>query len=152
MSDTAASAPHPVPAAPPRRRRWLTLLLCLLIFGGGTVVGAAAAARYVAARIHEAVLHPEDAPRRVADRMRRRIDLDDAQAVRVEAAITKGHAELLEARADFLERAAPILDRIEEDVAGELPAEKAHAWRDEFRRQRDIWVPRFERLRRLKNR
>jgi hypothetical protein len=146
MSDAAALA------APPRRRRWLTVLLCLLIFGGGSVVGAVAAVRFVTARVHEAILHPEQAPHRVAERLSRRIDLDEAQTARVEAAITAGHAELLDARADFLEQAAPILDRIEDDVAHELPPDKAAVWRDEFRRQRDDWMPRFDRLLRLKNR
>jgi hypothetical protein len=152
MSDTSLHAPPAPPAAPPRRRRWITVLLCLAIFGGGSVVGASAAARYVAARLHEATLHPEDAPQRIARRVQRRLDLDDAEALRVEAAIARAHGELLEARAEFVERIGPVLDRIEDDVASELPAGKAVLWREDFRRQRAEWMPRLDRPLRLRNR
>lgn len=142
---------EPLPA-PPRRRTWLTLLLCLLVFGGGAVVGAGAAVTWVGRQVRDAARHPEDAPGRIARRMQSRLDLDDAQAARVEAALARHHAELLEARADFIERAAPILDRMEADVAAELPAEKAGDWRGQFRRLRDDWAPPFERQRERRNR
>jgi len=131
-----------LPAAP-RRRTWLTLLLCTLVFGGGAGVGAGAAVAYVGGKVRDAVQHPEDAPARIAQRLQRRLDLDDAQATRVQAALARHHGELLDARADFLERSAPILDRMEDDVAAELPAAQAEGWRGQFRRLRDEWSPRL---------
>jgi len=139
-------------SAPPRRRTWLTLLLCTLVFGGGAVVGAGAAVAYVGGKVRDAVQHPEDAPLRIAQRLQRRLDLDDAQAARVQAALARHHGALLDARADFLERSAPILDLMERDVAAELPAEQAAGWRSQFRRLRDEWSPRLERLRERRNR
>ncbi len=138
-------------SAPPHRRTRVTLLLCALIFGGGAVVGAGAAAVWVGRQVREAVQHPEDAPRRIVQRLQRKLDLDDMQAARVEAALARRHAELLDARADFLERTAPILDQMEDDVAAELPVEKAAGFRGQFRRLRDEWTPRLERLRPRRN-
>lgn len=144
------SAPDTLPA-PPRRRTWVTLLLCALIFGGGAVVGAGAAAAWVGRQVLEALQHPEDAPHRIAQRLQRKLDLDDAEATRVEATLARRHAELLDARALFLEQAAPILDRMEADVAAELPAAKAAGFRGQFRRLRDEWTPRPEHFRARRN-
>jgi len=136
-------------APPPRRRRtWLTVLLCLLIFGGGLAVGGGATALWVVRHVRDAVQHPEAAPHRLAERLQRKLDLDDQQAAQVEDAIQLHHAELLEARADFLERIEPILDRVDEDVASVLPASRIAEWRRQFRRFRDDWIPRPERPRR----
>ncbi len=144
------SAPDTLPA-PPRRRTWVTLLMCALIFGGGAVTGAGAAVVWVGRQVLAAVQHPEDAPHRIVQRLQRKLDLDDAEAARVEAAMARRHAELLDARAQFLEQAGPILDQMEADVAAELPAAKAAGFRSQFRRLRDEWTPRLEHLRARRN-
>jgi len=131
-----------VPAdAPPRRRGWVTVLLCLLIFGGGAVVGAGATALIVGSRVRDAILHPEAAPHRIAERLRRRLDLSDEQAGRIEQKITALHEQILAARSDFFERIEPVLDQIETSVAEELPPAKARQFHERFDEVRDEWVP-----------
>jgi len=139
MSETA------LPAAPPPRRGWLTFVLWLLIFGGGAVVGAGATALFVGSRVREAILHPEAAPHRIAERLRRRLDLTDEQAGRIEQRITELQGRILEARSDFLDRVDPVLDQIEEAIAAELPADKVREFRERFDEVRDEWVARPER-------
>jgi len=151
MSETAGPAAPPPPAAP-RRRAWVTVVLCLVIFGGGLAVGAGGSVLWVVRHVRDAVQHPELAPRRVAERLQRRMDLDDATTLRVEAAIQRVEPDMLEARADFLDRIDPLLEQIEADVAKVLPSDKLDEWHRQFRRFRDDWVPRPERPRRQKNR
>ena len=149
MSETPA-APAPLAPAAPRRRTWITVLLCLLIFGGGLAVGAGGTVLWVVRHVRDAVQHPELAPHRVAERLQRRMDLDEATTLRVEAAIERVEPDMLEARADFLDRMDPLLEQIEADVANVLPKDKLDEWHRQFRRFRDDWVPRPERPRRPK--
>jgi hypothetical protein len=140
------------PGSAPRRRTWLTLVLCLVIFGGGLAVGAGGTVLWVVRHVRDAVQHPELAPHRVAARLQRRMDLDEATTARVEEALERSEPEMLEARADFLERIDPLLERIEADVAAVLPADKLDDWHHQFRRFRDDWVPRPERGHRTRGR
>src|SRR5262249_1597433 len=135
--DRPAMSDATLPAAPARRSGWLTFVLWLLIFGGGAVVGAGATALFVGSRVREALLHPEAAPHRIAERLRRRLDLTDEQAGRIEQRITELHGKILQARADFVERVDPVLDQIEEAIAAELPAEKVAEFREKFDDVRD---------------
>jgi len=137
VSDTAPPA-----AAPPRRRGWVTLLLCLLIFGGGGVVGAGATALVLGSRVRDAVMHPEAAPHRIAERLRRKLDLTDDQAGRIEQRITELHTQILAARGDFLDRIEPILDEIEDAITLELPSSKRDLFHERFAEVRDEWLPR----------
>ena len=141
------SAPSPAP----RRRTWLTVILCVLIFGGGLAVGAGGTVLWVVRHVRDAVQHPELAPHRVAERLQRRLDLDDATTDRVQAAIERVEPDLLEARADFVDRIDPLLDQIDNDVASVLPPDKLDEWHHQFRRFRDDWVPRPDRPRRLRD-
>ena len=136
MSDTALPA-----APPPRRRVLITVLLCLLIFGGGAVVGAGATALFVGSRVRDAVMHPETAPHRIAERLRRRLDLSDAEAGRIEQRITELHGQILAARGDFLDRIEPILDEIEDAITMELPSAKRGLFHEHFAAVRDEWLP-----------
>jgi hypothetical protein len=149
MSETQ-QAPSPPPAAP-RRRTWLTVMLCVVIFGGGLAVGAGGTVLWVVRNVREAVQHPEQAPHRVAQRLQRRMDLDGATTARVEQALERIEPDMLEARADFLDRMDPLLERIEADVAAELPRDRLDEWHRQFRKFRDDWVPRPERPRRLRD-
>ena len=145
MSDQPAP---PAPATAPRRRAWITIVLCLVIFGGGLAVGAGGTVLWVVRNVRDAVQHPELAPHRVAQRLQRRMDLDEGTTPRVEEAIERIQPELLEARGDFLERMDPLLERVEAEVAEVLPGDKLDEWHRQFRRFRDDWVPRPERPRR----
>ena len=149
MSEASALA---APAPAPRRRTWITVVLCLVIFGGGLAVGAGGTVLWVVRHVRDAVQHPELAPHRVAERLQRRMDLDEATTLRVEAAIERVQPDMLETRADFLDRIDPLLEQIEADVANVLPPDKLDEWHHQFRRFRDDWVPRPERPRRQKNR
>jgi hypothetical protein len=152
MSAAPAAAPGAAPAgappgAPPGapRRRWLTVLLCSAIFLAGGVVGGGVTAVAVVRRAQDAILHPEDAPRRIALRLQRRLDLEPGQTRAVEHIIARHQAALLDVRAQMLDRAAPDLDLLEVDVASVLKPAQVERWRRHYRELRDDWAPRFPR-------
>ena len=168
MSDTPA-APLP-PAAPPaafgppaqsppprRSRPWLTVLLCVLIFLAGGVAGGGAVALHMARRFMEAVRHPEVIPDRIVSRLRRPLDLDAEQELKIKAILARRQATLLEARAAALQRAGPEFDGIEDDVAAVLRPDQVERWHELYENVRDEWMPeggadghRFETLKRLR--
>ncbi len=138
----AAPPSAALPAAPPPRRRspWLTVLLCLAIFLGGGVVGAGVTVIHLVRTARAALLHPEQAPERIARRMQKRLDLSDDQTARIETILRRRQVQLLKARAEMLDRAGPELDGLEADVAGALSPGQAARWREQFRRLRGDWL------------
>ena len=154
MSDLSASLPPspppaaPVPTAPalpaqsPRRsRRWLTVLLCVLIFLAGGVTGAGAMAVHTIRRIKEAVHNPEVIPERIVARLRRPLDLDKEQELKIQAILARRQASLLEARAEVLRRAGPDFVGIEDDIANVLRPDQLDDWHKLYRKFLSEWMP-----------
>lgn len=145
---TPSAAPPPAqpampqPQQPPRRsRRWLTVLLCVLIFLAGGVAGVGAMAVHTTRRFKEAVRHPEVIPERIVARLRRPLDLDRQQELQIKAILARRQANLLEARAEAMQRARPDFDGIESDIAAILRPEQVDAWHKLYKKFRDDWVP-----------
>ena len=155
MSDLSASLPPtPPPAAPPaspaaalpaqpprRSRRWLTILLCVLIFLAGGVTGAGAMAVHTIRRIKEAVHNPEVIPERIVARLRRPLDLDKEQELKIRAILARRQASLLEARAEVLSRAGPEFTGIEDDIANVLRPDQLDDWHKLYRKFLTEWLP-----------
>jgi hypothetical protein len=135
----------PTHGTPPPRRRWLTVLLCSVIFLAGGVVGGSLTAALLVRRAQAAIQHPEEAPRRFAQRLQRRLDLDAAQTARVESIFSRHQRTLLDARALMLSQAEPELAGLEEDIAMVLRPQQAESWRHQYRRLREEWLPRAPR-------
>ena len=140
----------PMPPVPARRKRWITVLLSALIFLGGGVVGAGIAAVHLSRQAREALQHPELAPKRIAARLERRLDLDADQAARVEQVVSDHQQRLMDVRGDFLEAAQPEFDALERDIAAVLTPEQSLAFERQVRGLRDEWLPRFDAHRRAK--
>ena len=139
MSAAETPAPPGPPGAlpaPRRKRAWLTVLLCLAIFVAGGVVGAGITVIHVYRTVLSALQHPERTPERIARRMQKRLDLTDEQTGRIEEILRRRQKPMLEARRELLERNAPELDALEDEVAAELTPGQALHWREHFRQMR----------------
>lgn len=133
-SPTSASLPKP-------RRRWLTLLLSLIIFIGGVVVGTGGTIAVAVHRIQYAIHHPEEAPRRITDRLRSKLSLDAQQADAVYAVVARRQANLQAIRREVQPRVEAELDGAVSEVEGVLRPEQAAKWRQMVRQIREQWLP-----------
>ena len=112
------------PAPRGRRRLWLRALVALVIFVSGFVAGSGAAVVVIARRVMFAIQHPERAPQRITDRLRRKLSLADGQAERVLAILTERQQELMAIRRDVRPRVRALLDGTYNDVAEVLDGEQ----------------------------
>ncbi|HZL99612.1 MAG TPA: hypothetical protein VFD43_05095, partial [Planctomycetota bacterium] len=96
-------------------------------------------------RLQEAVRHPELIPERIVTRLRRPLDLDPEQVLRIQAILALRQAALLEARAEALQRVRPELAGLQADIAAILRADQRDLWRELYERFEREWLPvRFE--------
>ena len=142
-SDPAdVSAPVTTPALRRRRRWWMTLILSLVIFGSGFVAGGAVALLAVREMVLHAVHHSEEAPARITAVLRRRLDLTDLQAERIEAILQERQAAFRAIRAGVQPRVTAELDLVEKQVAEVLDESQKEEWHERFASLRETWIPR----------
>lgn len=143
MPDTSSSPPSRL--AEPRRtglRRWLAaLLLGGIVFSSGAIVGGGLALVVVRNGLLKAIHHPELAPARITQRLRRVLDLDDAQAAHVEQILRRRQKNLQAIRRRVQPEVVDELRKVEEEVAAVLRPEQRELWEDRSRRFRETWVP-----------
>ena len=137
-ADTSSETKLP---APKKRRRWLSILLGFLILIAGFALGSGVTVVAMYRHVIHAIQHPEDAPRRISQRMQRRLGLTDDQTAKVRAIIAKRQKGLRM----IYRRAWPQLDRelnlIESEVTEVLNDRQAAKWRKRFQKTRNDWIP-----------
>ncbi len=130
-----------LPPAPRPRRRWLTALLGTLIFMGGTACGAGLMLVVVDKRIQHAIHHPEEAPRRIAARLKWRLGLDDDEQTKVEAIVAKHQTELMAIRRDVQPKVVEQLEQVRDEINGVLTDSQREHWTKLYDEIRDRWLP-----------
>lgn len=118
------------------------IFICLIVFVCGMVVGSGVTVIVAVKHIRESIAHPELRADRWTQRITRRLHLDESQAERVRPVIAASVARFEAIHHDIYPRIEKELDRMEQDVAAALPADKAAAWREHFNTLRREWITR----------
>ncbi len=124
----------------PKKRRWRSLFLGILILLFGIAIGAGGTVVIMKRLILHAIHHPEEAPQRMTDRVRSRLDLSEDQVVKVKAILTERQKEIQALRRQIQPQVENELQKAKEDVAAILRPDQAAKWRERFDRLR-IWFP-----------
>ena len=122
----------------PRWRRWL---FALLIFAGGAACGAGVTVVVIARVAHHVLMHPEEAPRRIAMRLSHRLDLSKEQTAQVEKIIRNRQGQIGEIRRDMQPRIETQLTRLESDIAAVLTPPQQQKWHALVATLRSNWLP-----------
>jgi hypothetical protein len=131
---------QPVRPMVPRRKRWRSVLLGIVILLCGVVIGAGGAVIVIRHVVLHAIQHPEEAPQRITNRVRRMLDLSEHQAAEVKKILTERQKAIVGLRRQIQPQVEKELEKVKEDVAAVLKPEQAKKWRERFDRLR-IWFP-----------
>lgn len=131
---------QPVQPSAPRRKRWRSVLFGIVILLCGIAIGAGGAVIVIRHVVLHAIQHPEEAPQRMTNRVRRMLDLSEHQAAEVKKILTERQKAILGLRRQIQPQVENELDKAKEDVAAILKPEQAKKWRERFDRLR-IWFP-----------
>lgn len=141
-SSAAALPPTAIPPPPPRpRRRWLRWLLWLTVFGSGFVIGAGMTLIGVRQGMLEAIHHPETMPRKVAQRLRRPLQLSEDQVQRIEQIVRARQQSLQQIRIRVQPEVEAELDVIDREIAQVLNETQRVKWQKLFDQLRRTWLP-----------
>jgi len=119
----------------------VSLILALVIFGGGFVVGAGTAVVVAVRRVQHAIHHPEEAPARMTARLKRKLDLTDAQTVRVLAILTERQEAFQAIRREVQPRVLAELEQTRDQIAAALDPPQQAQWRRMYADLRARWLP-----------
>lgn len=122
----------------PKKRRWRVVLLGILILVCGIAIGAGGTAVIMRHIILRAIQHPEEAPQRIADRVRGKLGISDEQAVRIKAILSERQKAIQALRRQVQPQIENELNQAREEVAALLNPQQAEKWRKRFDKLR-IW-------------
>lgn len=131
------------PAPPPKRRLWLKVLLMLAIFFSGAVVGGGLTVVYIVKRVKHAIAHPQDAPEKLAGRLKAKLDLSDEQTTKVQVIIAERQAALRNIRRQAqpqIDEQIALLRAQVKQVLNETQAKQWDALLDDLIKN---WLPRL---------
>ena len=113
------------------------------MFAAGLVVGSAATVYVVNDRFYLRSKEPQSIPERLTRRLRRELDLTDAQAQQVQDILTLHMGQLMEIRKQVMPQIEAQFNAVREEVGQVLTGEQVQQWEqwfDEFRqRRRERW-------------
>jgi hypothetical protein len=139
MSDSVSL---PSAAPPPRpRRRWLRWLLWAIVFGSGFVAGAGLTLIGVRKGLLESIHHPETMPKKVAERLRKPLQLSPEQMRRIEQIVAERQQVLLQIRVRVQPEVEAELDVIQREIAKVLDEKQRVKWEQLFDQLRRTWLP-----------
>ena len=131
------------PASPvirPRRRWVLTILLALVIFVSGALVGGGLTFKIIASRFKGFFQDPEVAAERITHRMKRRLDLTDAQVVQVQRIILERQKALQSLRKKVWPELEAQIEKTRQELSAVLTPEQARKLEKEFSHFRKFWL------------
>jgi hypothetical protein len=117
------------------------VLLMLAIFASGFVVGSFATGMFIRGKVIESIQSPESVPPRIAARLRRVLDLSDAQTDEVTAIIEKRRLAIQSIRREFQPQIEKQLDEAQAEIAEILSGEQRERWQRHITDMRSIWLP-----------
>ncbi len=130
-----------LPNPPKKRRRWKSWLLALVIFLGGGAVGASLMAVGISRAVHHALIHPEEAPHRIAARLKRPLDLTPEQSIQIEKIIANRQQSLTKIRREVQPQVETQLDQLQTEIDGVLSPLQQTKWHEILHRVRENWLP-----------
>ncbi len=143
MSDTDEPT-EKKPAMPrPWHKPWVTVFLALVIFLTGLAAGAGLTVIAIINRVQFAIHHPKETGQRVARRLKRVLDLDDAQAEKVSTIVAEQQEKLLAIRRDVQPRVVGEIDETYRRISEVLNAKQKQEWERTFTRLKTKWVPKL---------
>ncbi len=125
----------------PRRRRWLSLVLAVVVFASGFAAGAGTSVVVIHNRLLRAIRHPELGPERITNRLRRSLELSDAQATKVEAILRQRQVALQDIRRRVQPEVEAQIDLVEKEVDDVLRPEQKQKWHEMLKQLRATWLP-----------
>lgn len=125
-------------------RRWVVIALALVLFLSGALVGGGGAFAFVVSRARHAARHPDEAHRRMLERMVGKLDLTPEQYERVRGVIVRRQGAMRAMRKDFQPRVRQELEATVSQVEAELNPEQAKRWRTMVERLMSNWMPAVE--------
>jgi len=137
--NTSLAPPLPLRASP--RRRWLNWLLWLIVFGSGFAAGVGVTLLGVRRGLLESIHHPEAMPGKVAQRLRRPLQLSDDQLRSIEQIIAKRQQVLLRIRVRVQPEVEAELDAIRREIGQVLDDQQRSKWEHLFDHLRRTWLP-----------
>jgi hypothetical protein len=137
-----------IPAMKPKwyARRWVVVGLACVLFLSGMLAGGAGAFAFVVSRARFAAKHPDDAHRKVLERMVNKLDLSPDQREKVQTVISRRQAAMRSMRTDFAPRVRKELETTSSQVQAELTPEQAKRWKMMLERMKTTWMPEHETL------
>jgi hypothetical protein len=135
-----SQSPHELPKAS-RRHRWLAIVLAVVIFLSGFVIGSGTAVVFIHNHLINAVRYPNQAADRIAERLRRSLDLTDSQAAQVKAIIHKRQTALQDIRRRVQPEVEAQLDLVEREVSDVLEPQQQKKWHEMLEHLRTTWLP-----------
>lgn len=125
---------------PPQGRRGRTVLLGLVIFLCGCVCGASVMTLLAARRLDNFRRHGLNTEQAFS-RLRRTLDLNEAQSAEVRGILKRGIGDLREVRRKVSPEVDDTLSRIRAEVAGVLDERQRPLWETRFDTMRERWFP-----------
>jgi hypothetical protein len=140
MSEHVPQATIPPTSLPTARRprRWLTVLLMIVVFGSGVAIGSGLTSMYIDYRRVYYQNHPEDLPKRFAQRLRKELRLTAAQTEQVQALIERRWPQFQEARRIGME---PQIRALHAEVSQVLRPDQRARWDEYIDRIYRAWAP-----------
>ncbi len=129
--DNPQQAPLPKPPADGAKRRCLTILLTLVVFASGLAIGSGLSFMYMDHLREHYRNHPEEAPYRFAERLRKELGLNDAQAKQVQDIIVDRWPKYMRTRREVYSAFEVHLGALDKDIAAVLREDQRQRW-DEY--------------------
>ena len=124
------------------RRRWLrTVLLATAIFVCGTLVGGGVTFKIIASGYKRSFQEPALLAEEITHRMKRRLDLTNAQVQQVRRIILEQQMAFQSLRKEFRPRLDDQIERTRQELAAVLTPEQARKWEKRFAHIQRFWLP-----------
>ena len=136
MSDNAGAA---LPKPSGQRRK--SVLLWAAVFLLGALAGGAVTVLVGIKVVQRAVKYPEQVPDRIAQRLKWKLELSDAQAQQVREILMGGQKELMAIRAEVQPRVHAEFDQVSDEISAILTDAQREEWKVLFGQMRDKWAP-----------
>jgi len=128
--------------APPRKRRLRTIALGLVILVCGGLLGSGITL-VVVRRTMEVIQTPGEAPKRIAERMRSKLDLSPEQTSQVLTVLEKREQCLRSILREIEPKIEEELLKTRDQVSAILKPEQAEKWRKRFDTLHERWRSRW---------
>ncbi len=134
--DTATS-----PLVRPRRRWVRTILLALVIFVSGVLVGSGLTFKVITSGFKRSFQDPGALAELITHRMKKTLDLTDAQVVQVRQIILERQKAFESLRKEVQPRLEAQIENTRRGLAAVLTPEQARKWEKRFGHFLRFWLP-----------